>query len=55
MMAAVIAGAIVLGGIVALVTSDAIIGIAVGAASYAIASRLAGAHPGSRDLHPSRH
>jgi ABC-2 type transport system permease protein len=48
-------GAVVFGGIVALVTNDVIIGIAVGAAGYAVASRLVRLHPERRDLHASRH
>jgi hypothetical protein len=53
--AAVLLGAVVLAGIVGLVTSDVIIGIAVGAATYAIASRVVRSHPAPRDLHPSHH
>jgi ABC-2 type transport system permease protein len=52
---AVVAGAVVLGGIVALLTGDVIIGIAVGAAGYAVASRVVRSLWAPRDLYPSRH
>ena len=51
---AVAAGAVVVGGSVAAATSDVIIGVAVGAAVYAIAAKLVRPHGGRRDLHPSR-
>jgi len=51
---ALTAGAMVLGGGVAVATSDVIIGIAVGAATYAVAAKLVRSHPAPKGLHPSR-
>jgi len=52
---AVTAGAALFGGIVALVTRDVIIGIAVGAAGYAVAARVIRSRSAPKDLQSSRH
>ncbi len=52
----VVIGAVALGSVIVLVTSDVVIGIAVGAAGYAVASRLVRSYPPQHSgLHPSRH
>src|SRR4029079_6694514 len=47
---ALVVAAVVLGGVVALVSRDVIIGIAVGAAGYAVGARVMRSRPASKDL-----
>jgi ABC-2 type transport system permease protein len=50
-----VATGLVLGGLVAVVAGDVVIGVAVGAAAYALVARLAKARRTTERLHPSRH
>ena len=46
---------LVLGGLVAVVAGDVVIGVAVGAPAYALIARRAKARPTPEHHHPSRH